>query len=177
MIPYFLARSRKLDFYFSFSSWFSRFFETFSIFSSRFMRFFNPFSFSFQCSRFWEKFLLLFSISEIPKNKIFKLNIFFLSISEISPPVSITLKDDRITKTWILPVFLPKKRPSFAHIFTKICLYEELGTLISPLKTWEKNIHFSFSSRKRRTFLQISLSLLETGIRDFRFLFSKFEIF
>ena len=81
MTPYFLARSRKLDFHFSFYSRFSRFLEKilllfsicetfiailflFSIFkifrkkfyfSSRFVRFLNPFSFSSWFSRFLRK--------------------------------------------------------------------------------------------------------------------------
>ena len=48
----------------------------------------------------------------------------------------------------------------------------------SPLESWENNIHFSFSSRKWRTLFQISLSLLRTGEKNFRFLFlfSKLEI-
>ena len=105
-------------------------------FSSRFMRFFNPFSFSFQFSRclrknslslldwwdsetqisfssrfsrFWEKFLLLFSISEIFKNKIFR-NKYLTSLNFWDFfPVSISLKDVRIAKTWILPVFQTRK--------------------------------------------------------------------
>ena len=41
---------------------------------------------------------------------------------------------------------------------------------LSPFEAWEKNIPFSFSSRKLRIFFQISLSLLKTGERIFRFL-------
>ena len=49
---------------------------------------------------------------------------------------------------------------------------------LSPLEFWEFNIHFSFSSRKWGTLFQISLSLLKTGEKNFRFLFlfSKLEI-
>ena len=49
---------------------------------------------------------------------------------------------------------------------------------LSPLESWEYNIHFSFSSRKWGTLFQISLSLLKTGEKNFRFLFlfSKLEI-
>ena len=88
----------KIGFSFLFLFLIFKIFRNLFYFSSRFMRFFNPFSFSFQFSRFlrknsrslldcwdsetqisfssrfsrfWEKFLLLFSISEIPKNKTF----------------------------------------------------------------------------------------------------------
>ena len=38
--------------------------------------------------------------------------------------------DGKITKTWILPVFLSKKCSYFARNFTKMNLFEELGTLV-----------------------------------------------
>ena len=52
--------------------------------------------------------------------------------------------DGKITKTWILPVFSPlfllKKRPSFARLFTKMSSSEELVTLLVLLLVCRENM-------------------------------------
>ena len=87
---YFLSRSRKSNFHFSFYSRFSRFLEKNLIFSSQFVRFSNPFSFSSRFMIFFEQFsfssrfsrclrkiLFHFSFFEIPKQD-------YLSLLEFS---------------------------------------------------------------------------------------------
>ena len=68
---YFSSRFMRLLNLFSFSSLFSRFLRKKSLSLLDWWDSETQISFSSRFSRFWEKFLLLFSISEIFKNKIF----------------------------------------------------------------------------------------------------------